>query len=163
MPKHQRNAPRRNVAAATIEYSFLEYFHRDLRESIGAGAALAVLSLAGCGGEATLSTDDPNATPTDGSGGGGGSGGSAAEATPHTALASLAPYPSDGIGCFGPISDSLLYGPQCCFEARCYAPADGAGCATSFESAELAELRPPGSGSSGCQVEDEGRPSMSGP
>lgn len=68
-----------------------------------------------------------------------------------------------GSACFGPVTDSQLYGPQCCFDARCYEPESGANCVTDFGSEPLRSLSPPGSGTCGCQVQEQGRPFVAGP
>lgn len=140
------------------------HFRALLGDSIGVGAALAALTLStACGGQGAgeplgagsgEQDDDAKVQPTTGSAG-----------APGTApAASLEPYPLADVGCFGEIVDSLLYGPQCCFEARCYTPPDGAACATDLRAApELSALLPLGSGSCGCAVPEEGRPQLAGP
>jgi hypothetical protein len=130
------------------DHSHLGQLALELRGSIAAGAALAALGFAaGCGVPTEPSVDAP--------GGGGDS----------TLRSALEPVPSEAIGCFGPLSDQpMSWGPQCCFEASCYRPRDGASCmaADDPELGTAIEL-PPGSGSCGCQVLEEGRPAVSGP
>jgi hypothetical protein len=141
------HAPKENDDSAGEAPPFLGRFSRQLRDSISAGAALATLTLnAACGGNSSgpeQNQDDASQTAI--------------------SLASLEPYPLTSIGCFGPVSESVQYGPQCCFDAACYRAVAGATCETNYESAVVRQLLPPGSGSCGCQVEEEGHPFIAGP
>jgi hypothetical protein len=154
MNQHGEGPAKLPERAAVGAHSFLAHFRRDLREAIGAGAALAALTMAsGCAGESSsgqLANDTPAAEDSD-------------DSPTAVPLATLEPYPLASIGCFGPMSESPLYGPQCCFEPNCYQPAASAACETNLESPQVLALLPPGSGTCGCQVLEEGRPFVSGP
>lgn len=143
---------------------FLRLLGRQLRDAVGAGAALAALGLGGgCGADAEGATDLVGANGGTGGSSTPGNGPDGGAPAPTTPVANLQPYPLDSLGCHGPISESPLYGPQCCFQATCYTPTDGAGCTTEPGSSNLPLQLPSGSGSCGCAVEEEGRAPMTGP
>lgn len=169
MRQKTNSLPRAHRLAPTVDdHTHWGKFRAQLGESIGAGAALAALTLAtACGGQGT---GEPIATGSGGLGNdsdtqlAGGAGGALNTSSVPVPVATLEPYPLADIGCFGPIVDNPLYGPQCCFEARCYVPLEGAACASDFQTApEVAALRPLGSGWCGCEVREEGRPYATGP
>ena len=139
---------------------FLKDLGRQLREAVGAGAALAALGVAGgCGADAQETADAAGNAGTSGTGSAGATG------TPTTTdpVATMDPYPLESLGCFGPISENPLYGPQCCFEATCYTPANGGACAVEPTDGSVPIALPPGSGTCGCSVEEDGRPYIAGP
>ncbi len=131
---------------------FLERLRRELSEAIQIGAALAsAVVLTGCQARADdvphddeddsdmvgSSSDEPKMP---------------ADAAPAVALD---PTPAGMLGCYGPIHDGGYYG-QCCFTQRCHDPAEGEECD------ELGlQVRPPGSGTCGCSVEE--RAALTGP
>jgi hypothetical protein len=162
--------------------SFLALLRREVRESIGAGAALAALTLVpGCGdsaeapadaagggiGGAALSNTETLAT---GETGGGGAGGAPNAASPTVPASSLEPYPLDRVTCVDTPEGPPYRGPQCCFQTRCYTPPDGMSCATDLDSPEVRSIPragpfisplEPGGGTCGCSV--EGHPAIEGP
>ncbi len=78
-------------------------FKLRLDQALRSGAALALLSLPACGGSSTST------------------------GTPGQASNALDPYPTSSLGCSGPELDSGYHG-QCCGNALCYTPEDGAEC-----------------------------------
>jgi hypothetical protein len=148
-----------------VDRTFLTHLGRQLREAVSAGATLAALGglAGGCGADAEdvpeLAGGDNGTTSTTAEGSGG-----TGSSTPTAPTANLQPYPLDSLGCHGPVSTSPLYGPQCCFQATCYTPEEGASCATEpMDYGGLPLQLPSGSGSCGCTVAEEGRVGMAGP
>jgi hypothetical protein len=154
---------------------FLEQMHRDLRESIQIGAALAgVVAIAGCGGRTEgAPVDAPNA----GSGGSAGhiqtaalsdldagpvsdAGSAPVPAPGPRPVPALESLPAEQLGCVGPTHDDGYHG-QCCFTQRCYVPAPGAACSEDYWGRELLNVVPPGSGT--CSCGPGGREPVSGP
>jgi len=129
----------------------MKAFKLRLEQALGSGAALALLSVPACAGNAAsagaagapsgmagaASASQPGAgnpgasgSASAGRGGeseGGAAGESAAGAAGETGQA-LVPYPIGSLGCSGPEHDGGYYG-QCCAEALCYTPEDGSECA----------------------------------
>lgn len=145
--------------------TFLLQLAAELRGSARRGATLAALTFAAsCGGE---SKDEPPAhggsTGSGGTSGGAshtGGGGTTGGGGATGGDANLQPYPTTGIGCFGPVHDGGYYG-QCCYDVRCYSPENGTCSSASDPTSELFELLPPGSGS--CSCRENGEAYVNGP
>lgn len=143
---------------------FLAQLASDLRSSTTRGATLAALTLAAACGSATRGgATGSGGSPGDGGAQGGtlhsgGATGGEAGATGGDAGSGqlLQPYPTTGLGCFGPFHNDGYYG-QCCYAASCYTPPEGEKCSASADRSIL----PPGSGS--CSCEENGQPDVSGP
>lgn len=128
----------------------MKAFKLRLEHALGSGAALALLSIPACGGDAAspgaagasstsagaASAGQPGAGSPGASGsasagrGGESAAGAGGESTAGAAGETgqqLTPYPVGTLGCTGPEHDGGYYG-QCCAEALCYTPDDGSEC-----------------------------------
>jgi len=139
-------------------------WRRELRQSLAAGAALASLTAAtGCD-EDTVVGGAPIPTPNDAhlanisldSGTTPDS-----SVTPAAPDGSLQPYPLESVTCIETPDAGPYYGPQCCFEAACYVPPDGAACTSDLARLPVGDLSPHGIGYCGCSL--EGHPAAQGP
>lgn len=114
-----------------------ESIAQQLARAIAQGAALASLaSVAGCSGETS--------------------------GEQHPTNTHLVPYESSGVGCWGPSHDGGYYG-QCCADAHCYTPSDGASCRPPDKVRDVLSEFPPGSGGCNCPVAEGAETGVVGP